>query len=227
MELLFQCLEPTDAAREVVAAREELALCRQLVRQGKSERRDRGSIIKARWRIVAILVALSSGSTDLAEMYVCNCLLRSQDRTPAAHSLRVDGALLQTWLADPRVARAVRDACLDTGSQDHFLAMKFLVESLVVDFIARQNSKGQLVPFHVMFGVYLRLWQLLGTQGAASLHVQQLVFGGSWRKKEWSRAFRETWPMDWGHKSASPPLEDQSIVRRVPGARHGWGCLPT
>lgn len=221
MENVMQFLEPTLEAQMLASARQEHALCRQRVLEAQWVARNQGSIIKARWRTVAILIALRSGSTALAQLYICHMLLRSMDRTLEAHSLEVDGALLQAWLADPRVAMAVRVGCLDRGSQHHFLATKFLVESVVVDYIALQNAKGQLVPFHVMFGVYLRLWQMLGTEGVAARHVQQLVLGSRHRKYNWSREFRESWPMDWGHKDTCPSLEDHSIVRRVAGAETG------
>ena len=177
--------------------------------------RDRAQAVKPLWKVVTILIAVLSGSTSLAHLYLLNMSLRTS-LSEEVIDLTLDGSLLQTWLSRAAVARSVQTSWLDDDSKHMFLAKKFLIESIVVQYVLRRSRNGVLVPFHMVFLLYVRYWQLLDPRGRASKHLRDLIYGKSHYKRNWARDLRRTWPLTWGSNGPAPTLQRDSIIHRVP-----------
>ena len=203
-----------DEDAEVQEARDELARATKMRKLAELEARARYNIIKPRWKVIAVLIAMYSGRTDLAQLFLFNRAWE-HDLLESFYAFEVDSAQLVQWMKERCSWQTLVASLNDVSSRPRFQAERFLIESLLVQYIDEHNQKGICVPVHVLVTFYARLWSWHGYTPASAAHVQRLLYGPRHARRKWAEEFRMEWPVGFGSLERSKELEDTVMVKRV------------
>ena len=147
-----------DLAQEADAAEDAYNSASANLRQLWRDNRDRMALIKPAWRTITILIALFSGSTNMAQLYLLNTATRNALTSEAAN-WKVNDVVMYTWLQKKKIGDTVRQALLHRGSKATFLAQNLfhrIFGGELHSLAGRQKDTGapraDLPPVHLSTG---------------------------------------------------------------------------
>ena len=170
----------------------------ELKRQARRWKRAQTAVVQPALdaRLMATLLYRLSGNADLAVLW-----LRQRGRAVnrAARSVACSLGSLDITAMERELGShtLVLTAMADMADGRRRVADRWLVESLVAENIAKQNSKGLAVPPDAVVAMYIRLWRLrpMPPDTAAELELLETC---AKRRANWGRSFRRRWCLEHG-----------------------------
>ena len=95
--------------------------------------------------ITAVLIFALCGDASLAEYYISSVARRFSHSNQAVHVPRLDLEFMQTLLGNHRIGRSVARAFHTLSNKYRLQADKFLMNSLLADYVIQQNLKGVVI----------------------------------------------------------------------------------
>ena len=189
----------------------------------RNARRIRHADLKPQHRVIGVLIALLSGSFDLAQLFFISHALRwnlcyVNDRYV---DFEFGPETLRKWTAERSFCNAVLLALHDRDCKAYFKAQEFLAQSILVDVLHHVNDRGLAVPFRWMLSQYVQICSHLYQSPLLRAQLHQLQQGKPFRGKNWARELRKDWPLGHGAFNDGKDLTEEVIVRRV-----AWGQSP-
>ena len=161
----------------------------------------------------ALAVWILSGSVHLAHLYI---LGRHRPRRWLGDT--VDQALVALALVDlwcePLVRSSLHEVLRNPENRVRLVVDEFLVESLLVEYIQRENRKGLTVDLQQAIFQYLWLWSLRPLTQSSSRRLSRLVWCRSTRRN-FGRCLRRTWSLSSGILRVGRELSEDVLRRRV------------
>jgi hypothetical protein len=165
-------------------------------------------------RVVACLIWILSRQPDLG---ICYVLARHRqydlDDCNLLHSRSVV-LLLAQWLRNENVRTAVRDGLRTMEDRSRCIADIFLVQSLVVEHIIEQNSRGLTVDLQQAIWKYAKLWSLRPTAMSVRDRLARLVWNRNARRR-FGVDLRREWMLGLTHFRVARDLRPNQIRRKV------------
>ena len=126
--------------------------------------------------------------------------------------------MMLSWIQKEGVLASVHAAAADWENKDRMEVERFIMESLVVQLVGEQNRKGLVVPSGTVIMYYLKFWAAREAGDAAQAHCARLEAASANVRKNWMRAFRARWKVDYGilREPNSHDDGDEAILSRVP-----------
>ena len=118
---------------------------------------DRVHAPSTRSLITAVLICALCGDVSLAEYFLISVARRTMNRNQSVHIPVLDLEFMQGLLTNPRIARAVSRAYHDVSNRYRLVADKFLLNSLLADYVIQQNLKGVVITADTAIVQYLKL----------------------------------------------------------------------
>ena len=120
--------------------------------------RDQAHVPSTPSLITAVLIFALCGNAALAEHYLISVARRNCHRNQSVHVPRLDLAFMQTLLNVPRIGRSVSRGFHNLSNKYRLQADKFLMNSLLADYVIEQNLKGVVITADTAIAQYLKLW---------------------------------------------------------------------
>lgn len=160
----------------------------------------------------AVLLARRSDSSDVVLRWIARQQWHTWRRCGGvARVIRAaDVARWDVELADDPKLRAIEE---DPEHRWHDEITTILIESLVVDDVARETARGALVPPRFILLGYLRKWRYLTPSASVQAHLLQLE-GSATKAKNWARLFRERWDLRWTTSPVPHCLTEDALRHR-------------
>lgn len=155
-----------------------------------------GSNVPKPVRITCLLIWLLSGKADLGMSYVLS--RRTQYELDEVDLLSPESVALYVagWLGDASVIVAVHAALAALDNNHRTVADEFLMHSLLVEFVIRQNQKGVAVDLTTAIAKYIRLWMFRPMADKVKQRLAKLVWHRGTRRsfgvnlrREWALCF--------------------------------------
>lgn len=175
-----------------------------------------------RLRSVAIVIWLLSRNVSLAGYYVWSMqadVFMDDESVPDQEHLAL---VFLSWWTKPKTQAWVRAALDDPNHKTRVLADEFLVRSLVVENIFRQNARNQTVPPSALITCYLRYWSYRPAPPDVQEKLIRLTFNKSDRRN-FMRRLREEWHVRPGVLQPERSLTQQETCASV-SIVGGKGC---
>lgn len=159
-------------------------------------------------------------ATCWAEMWRQSNCTRSLTAASALLSRQIVETWCQKWATDPHV----RTIVANLNNPDRVRIDRFLIESIVFEYVLENNRKGISVPSAMVVAKYIRLWSYRPRQPCIDAHLKQIQDCPSARKN-WCRRFRLRWGLKWGKMKQRRSLTN-TILRQKVGLRTCNSCYP-
>ena len=121
---------------------------------------DRVHVPSTRSLITAVLICALSGDASLAEYFLISVARRTGNRHQSVHIPLLSLEFMEELLSNQRIKRAVSRAYHDLSNRYRLVADKFLMNSLLADYVIQQNLKGVVITADTAIVQYLKLWSL-------------------------------------------------------------------
>lgn len=161
----------------------------------------------------AVLILLLCGETRWAQMWVLHWQLQHYTRTLSI-PIHPTQALLQQWLRTLQDSPAVRSMQNNLGNPKRVIVDRFLIESLVYEFVRQNSKKGICTPHKEVLSKYCILWSYRPKPPVVTVELQQLLEKRK-KRREWCRRFRHKWNILWGMCERSRPQSKDILSRKV------------
>jgi hypothetical protein len=165
-------------------------------------------------RVVACLVWILSCQADLG---ICYVLSRHKQYDLDECNLSHPGSvvlLLAEWLRNDYVRTAVRDGLRTLEDRSRCIADIFLVQSLLVEHIIQQNSRGLTVDLQQAVFKYAKLWSARPTAISVRDRIARLVWNRNARRR-FGVDLRREWMLSLTHFRVARDLRPNEIRRKV------------
>ena len=133
--------------------------------------------------------------------------------------------LVETWVAQWQHHAHVMAIKTQLGHKDRILIDKFLLESLVYEFILENSARGVVVPSHLLLTKYVRLWSYRPRTQQIDAHLKRLQDKPTTRKN-WCRLFRRRWSLTWGVRKTKKTLSSGTLKRKAVLSFGSPECVP-
>ena len=167
----------------------------------------------SRTKTTGLVIWLLSRDSNLAHLYLLGRHRRRQWLHAGASSECVCLALTDMY-GDPAIRVRVKAALRDPSHCDRLLADAFLVESVLVEYIQQENSKGLTVDLSQAIFKYLSLWSMRPSTAAMSKRLSRLVWARSSRRA-FGRCLRATWCLCSGALRVGRELAQEEVRCRA------------
>ena len=126
----------------------------------------------------------------------------------------VTNAQLVRWWNEEQIAVAVCSTLLSLSDGSRILADKFLMSSMLAEFVLQKNRLGIAVSLSSLVEKYLRLWSFRSTAPKVDAWLTKLTHCANARKK-FGLHFRQTWAFRYHSLKLCKPLSQQDTNRKV------------
>ena len=173
-----------------------------------------GSNVPKPVRIICLLIWLLSGKADLGMSYVLS--RRTQYELDDVDLLSTESVALCVagWLGDASVILAVHAALAALDNNHRTVADEFLMHSLLVEFIIRQNRKGVAVDLTTAIAKYIRLWTFRPMADKVKRRLAKLVWHRGTRRR-FGVNLRREWALCFNNFAVSRDLSSGQIHAKV------------
>ena len=165
-------------------------------------------------RVVAVVVWILSQKPDLGLCYV---LSRKQGYDQGDLDLRVPASaalLMASYLEDEVVRAQVLLALASLDNKYRIIADTFLIHSLLVEHVMRQNRKGLVLDLEEAIGTYIRLWACRPVAEEVERRLSRLVWDRLARRR-FGVNLRREWMLAVSTFRSPRHLLPHEIRRRV------------
>lgn len=176
--------------------------------------RDQAHVPSTSSLITAVLIFALCGSATLAEYYLISVARRSGDRNQSVHVPLLDVGFMQTLLSNPRIGRSVARAFHTLSNKYRLQADKFLMNSLLADYVIQQNLKGVVITADTAIAQYLKLWCHRPVAEQTRSWLLKLTHKVNTRKR-FGRRFRSEWALQFGALKVRKALDEEATRRKV------------
>ncbi len=164
--------------------------------------------------ITAVLIFALCGNAALAEYYLISVARRNGHRNQTVHVPRLDLAFMQTLLNVPRIGRSVSRGFHNLSNKYRLQADKFLMNSLLADYVIQQNLKGVVITADTAIVQYLKLWSLRDVAEKTRSWLLKLTHNVRARKR-FGQQFRTGWALQFGVLKVKKALDANATRRKV------------
>jgi hypothetical protein len=158
--------------------------------------------------------SLHCGNAALAEYYLISVARRNGHRNQSVHVPRLDLAFMQTLLNVPRIGRSVARGFHNLSNKYRLQADKFLMNSLLADYVIQQNLKGVVITADTAIAQYLKLWCHRPVAEQTRAWLLKLTHKVNTRKR-FGRCFRSEWALQFGAIKVKKALDEEATRRKV------------
>ena len=216
--LLQQCLqaaspEVVKAAKKVKTAKAEL----RAVTRVTKEQMNAAWLPSARVKQVAALVYDLSQNAKYGVWYVKMYQSRHWarvDRLPR----NVTPAVVRDWHSELSTDPFFQKQRLNVCGPIRELADKFLMETLMYEYVLEQSRKGCTVPSTMLMTRYISAWEMRPKCAHTTKFLQRLRDDKA-SGVRWARTFRKNWGLRWGVLASPSGLTEREIHDKARG-RH-------
>jgi hypothetical protein len=172
-----------------------------------------GRHINIRAKVVGNLIRLLSGSNALAQAYFTDYLIRNR-LVRLGDVGRLTPAVMQQWWHEPTVAWLGCRALAILDDDLRVKADKFLVGSLLSEWVLNTTRRGIVIPLHSLVEKYLRLWSLRPTSPQVSVWLDKLATDIPVRKR-FGYQFRKMWAFQYGTLKIAKEISPDDLTRKA------------
>ena len=176
--------------------------------------RDQAHVPSTPSLITAVLIFALCGNAALAEYYLISVARRNGHRNQSVHVPRLDLAFMQTLLNVPRIGRSVSRGFHNLSNKYRLQADKFLMNSLLADYVIQQNLKGVVITADTAIAQYLKLWRHRPVAEQTRTWLLKLTHKVNTRKR-FGRCFRSEWALQFGALKVKKALDEEATRRKV------------
>jgi hypothetical protein len=164
--------------------------------------------------ITAVLIFALCGDASLAEYYMISVARRFSHSNQAVHVPRLDLEFMQTLLGNHRIGRSVARAFHTLSNKYRLQADKFLMNSLLADYVIQQNLKGVVITADTAIVQYLKLWSHRPVAEPTRSWLLKLTHKVNTRKR-FGKRFRGEWALQFGALKVKKALDESATRRKV------------
>jgi hypothetical protein len=176
--------------------------------------RDQAHVPSTPSLITAVLIFALCGNAALAEYYLISVARRNGHRNQSVHVPHLDLAFIQTLLNVPRIGRSVSRGFHNLSNKYRLQADKFLMNSLLADYVIQQNLKGVVITADTAIAQYLKLWCHRPVAEQTRTWLLKLTHKVCTRKR-FGRCFRSEWALQFGALKVKKSLDEEATRRKV------------
>jgi hypothetical protein len=126
----------------------------------------------------------------------------------------IDRCTVEEWVKKSEKDKEVLAILSEINNKTRIEMDKFLIESLVYEFVLENSKKGISVPTAEVISKYIRLW----TWRPRPAHIEEelkklqdhVMF-----QKNWARRFRQRWNLNWGSCAVVKPLSKADLKKKA------------
>ncbi len=175
---------------------------------------DRVHVPSTRSLITAVLICALSGDASLAEYFLISVARRTGNRHQSVHIPLLSLEFMEELLSNQRIKRAVSRAYHDLSNRYRLVADKFLMNSLLADYVIQQNLKGVVITADTAIVQYLKLWSLRDVAEKTRSWLLKLTHNVRARKR-FGQQFRKEWALQFGVLKVKKALDANATRRKV------------
>jgi hypothetical protein len=164
--------------------------------------------------ITAVLIFALCGKASLAEYYLISVARRNGHRDQSVHVPRLDLEFMETLLGQDRIGRSVARAFHNLSNKYRLEADKFLMNSLLADYVVQQNLKGVVITADTAIIQYLKLWSHRPVADQTRTWLLKLTHKVNSRK-HFGKRFRSEWALQFGALKVKKTLDEDATRRKV------------
>jgi hypothetical protein len=164
--------------------------------------------------ITAVLIFALSGDASLAEYYLISMARRNGRLQQLVHVPRLDLEFMEALLDNQRIGRSVSMAFHNLSNRYRLEADKFLMNSLLADYVVQQNIKGVVITADTAIFQYLKLWSHRPVAERTRTWLLKLTHKVNARKRFGVR-FRSEWALQFGALKVKKALDEGATRRKV------------
>ena len=127
-------------------------------------------------KVVAVTIWILSRQADLGVYYALSRQRRYNFEGTDLTNRCCSALMLASWSVDPECATRVIDALGAVDNRNRILADTFLVQSVLVNWIVEQNSKGISVDLPHAIWKYIRLWSHRSIADSAAERLRKMLW---------------------------------------------------
>lgn len=172
-----------------------------------------GRQINTRAKVVGNLIRLLSGSNALAQAYFTDYLIRNR-LVRSGDVERLTPAVIESWWHESTVAWLGFRALAILDDDLRIQADKFLVGSLLCEWVLNTTRRGIVIPLFCLVEKYLRLWSLRPTSPQVSVWLDKLATDTAVRKR-FGYQFRKIWAFQYGTLKIAKEISPDDLTRKV------------
>ena len=173
-----------------------------------------GRTVPKQVRVVALLVWFLSQNSDMGMSYV---LSRGQEYDLAGVDLfsrRHVALFLAAWLADKSVRDALHAGLSALEDQHRTVADQYLLHSLLMEFVIKQNQKGIAIDLTALIAKYIRLWSHRPMTDIMEKRLAKLVWHRGTRRR-FGVNLRREWGLCFNRFEDPRDLTTSQIIAKV------------
>ena len=164
--------------------------------------------------ITAVLIFALCGDASLAEYYMISVARRCSHRNQSVHVPRLDVEFMQTFLSKKCIGRSVAKGFHNLSNKYRLQADKFLMNSLLADYVIQQNLKGVVITADTAIVQYLKLWSHRPVAEPTRSWLLKLTHKVNTRKR-FGKRFRSEWALQLGALKVKKALDEDATRRKV------------
>jgi hypothetical protein len=181
---------------------------RNLQRRARRARSMSATPVPDSVQIETVVVHLLSNTTRWPLLYCAQW--QSSHRRQGQMQRDITEAVLQSWLQKWAAHEAVDHLLHDLNAPRRLLMDRFLMESLVFEFLEDATRKGLPVPSSILVARYLQYWSYRPIPAAFAPELARLAECQK-KRRCWARRFRRRWGVSW---TRSVPGHGESLESR-------------
>ena len=173
-----------------------------------------GRTVPKQVRVVALVVWFLSQNSDLGMSYV---LSRGQEYDLGGVDLfsrRHVALFLAAWLADKSVRDALHAGLSALEDQHRTVADQYLLHSLLMEFVIKQNQKGIAIDLTALIAKYIRLWSHRPMTDIMEKRLAKLVWHRGTRRR-FGVNLRREWGLCFNSFEDPRDLTTSQIIAKV------------
>ena len=171
-------------------------------------------------RIVALIVWFLSRKADLGVYYVVSRKTKYDLDGLDLRSAAAVALFMANWLSDANVKRAVHAGLTSIDNHHRIVADMFLMHSLLLEYVMKQNAKGIAVDLTQGISQFIRLWSHRPMATQVQSRLAQMVWSRSARRR-FGVCFRREWNLCFNSFQESRELSETDIRTRVRNKSRG------
>jgi len=173
-----------------------------------------------RVRVVALLAWFLSGKSDLGMSYVLSRGENYDLEGVNLFSAACIALLMAGWLADQSTREAFHAALSSMENEHRVLADQYLMHSLLMEFVIKQNQKGIAVDLTTAIAKYIRLWSYRPMPDCICSRLAKLVWQRAARRR-FGVNLRREWSLSLNTFAHRRELSTDQICSK---ATSSWQC---
>jgi hypothetical protein len=184
------------------------------IRSRISSANDHAHVPSTASLITAVLIFALCGDASLAEYYLISVARRNGHLHQSVHVPRLDLEFMETLLSNQRIGRSVSRAFHNLSNKYRLEADKFLMNSLLADYVIEQNLKGVVITADTAICQYLKLWSHRPVAEQTRSWLLKLTHKVNCRKS-FGKRFRSEWALQFGALKVKKSLDEDATRRKV------------